>query len=160
MIIVNTALKSVLALLPTSRIPNSGYSDSRLSTCSPRRSPAASTDDKATRQPVLDTSGQQLCVSRLLLNPKDSLSVWSTDAVTTGNQSYAMLEITTNANDAGRQAEWKDNANGAAVLITDRNIGTDNTDSNATERWTTAPGDWRAASPGVTTTSELSSPTG
>jgi prepilin-type N-terminal cleavage/methylation domain-containing protein len=80
---------------------------------------------------------------QLLLNPSDSLAVWSTNSVTTGNQSYAMLEITTNSTDAGRQAEWKDNANGAAVLITDRNIGTDNTDSNAKSLWTTAAGDWR-----------------
>jgi prepilin-type N-terminal cleavage/methylation domain-containing protein len=82
---------------------------------------------------------------QLLLNPADSLAVWSTNAVTTGNQSYAMLEITTSANDAGRQAEWKDNANGAAVLISDRNIGTDNTDSNAKSLWTTAAGDWRGS---------------
>jgi prepilin-type N-terminal cleavage/methylation domain-containing protein len=82
---------------------------------------------------------------QLLLNPADSLAVWSTNSVTTGNQSYAMLEITTNANDAGRQAEWKDNANGAAILISDRNIGTDNTDSNAKSLWTTAPGDWRGS---------------
>jgi prepilin-type N-terminal cleavage/methylation domain-containing protein len=81
----------------------------------------------------------------LLLNPSDSLAIWSTNSVTTGNQSYAMLEITTNSNDAGRQAEWKDNANGAAVLITDRNIGTDNSDGNAKSLWTTAAGDWRGS---------------
>jgi prepilin-type N-terminal cleavage/methylation domain-containing protein len=81
----------------------------------------------------------------LMINPADSLAIWSTNAVTTGNQSYAMLEITTNGNDSGRQAEWKDNANGAAVLITDRNIGTDNTDSNAKSLWTTAAGDWRGS---------------
>jgi prepilin-type N-terminal cleavage/methylation domain-containing protein len=80
---------------------------------------------------------------QLLLNPQDALTVWATNAVTTSNQSYAMLRITTNSNDSGRQAEWKDNANGAAVLITDRNIGSDTTDANVKSLWTTSLGDWR-----------------
>jgi prepilin-type N-terminal cleavage/methylation domain-containing protein len=82
---------------------------------------------------------------QLLLNPADSLSVWSTNSVTTANHSYALLQITTNANDAGRQAEWKDNANGAAVMISDRNIGTDNTDLGVKSLWTTTPGSWRGS---------------
>jgi prepilin-type N-terminal cleavage/methylation domain-containing protein len=81
----------------------------------------------------------------LLLNPADSLAIWSTNAVTTANHSYALLEITTNSNDAGRQAEWKDNANSAAVMISDRNIGTDNSDGGVKSLWTTTPGDWRGS---------------
>jgi prepilin-type N-terminal cleavage/methylation domain-containing protein len=79
----------------------------------------------------------------LLLNPQDALVVWSTASVTTANHSYAMLRMTTSANDSGRQAEWRDNANGAAVLISDRNIGSDNTDANVKSLWTTTLGDWR-----------------
>jgi len=81
----------------------------------------------------------------LLLNPADSLSIWSTNQVTTANHSYALLQITTNSNDAGRQAEWRDNANGAAVLLSDRNIGVDSTDNNVKSLWTTTPGDWRGS---------------
>jgi prepilin-type N-terminal cleavage/methylation domain-containing protein len=79
----------------------------------------------------------------LLLNPQDALNVWSTGALTTSNHSYAMMRITTNSNDSGRQAEWRDNANGAAVLLSDRNIGSDNTDANVKSLWTTTLGDWR-----------------
>jgi len=82
---------------------------------------------------------------QLLLNPADSLSVWSTNSVTTANHSYALLRITTNTNDSGRQAEWRDNANGAAVLISDRNIGTDASDNGVKSLWTTTAGDWRGS---------------
>jgi prepilin-type N-terminal cleavage/methylation domain-containing protein len=84
----------------------------------------------------------------LLLNPQDALTVWSTNSVTTANHSYALLRVTTNVgsgDDSGRLAEWKDNANGAAVLISDRNIGTDNVDSNVKSLWTTSSGDWRGS---------------
>jgi prepilin-type N-terminal cleavage/methylation domain-containing protein len=80
---------------------------------------------------------------QLILNPQDALTVWATNQVTTSNHSYAMLRITTNSNDSGRQSEWRDNANGAAVLISDRNIGSDSTDANVRSLWTTSLGDWR-----------------
>jgi prepilin-type N-terminal cleavage/methylation domain-containing protein len=83
---------------------------------------------------------------QLLVNPQDSgVVVWSTNGVFTTNQSYAMLCITTSANDAGRQAEWRDNANGSAVLISDRNTTTTSTlQSDLTEKsvWTSTPGSW------------------
>jgi prepilin-type N-terminal cleavage/methylation domain-containing protein len=83
---------------------------------------------------------------QLLVNPQDTnVITWSTNSVFTTNQSYAMLCITTNANDAGRLAEWRDNANGSAVLISDRNITTTNTvqiDSSEKSVWTSSPGSW------------------
>jgi prepilin-type N-terminal cleavage/methylation domain-containing protein len=82
---------------------------------------------------------------QLLLNPQDTLAVWSSNQVTTSNHSYCMLRITTNSNDSGRQAEWKDNANGAAVVISDRNIGSDNADTDVKSLWTTAIGSWRGS---------------
>jgi prepilin-type N-terminal cleavage/methylation domain-containing protein len=82
---------------------------------------------------------------QLLLNPQDALVLWSTLSVTTGNHSYALLEITSATNDSGRQAEWKDNANGAAVLISDRNIGTSNADSLVKSLWVTTTSAWRGS---------------
>jgi prepilin-type N-terminal cleavage/methylation domain-containing protein len=83
---------------------------------------------------------------QLLVNPQDSnVTVWSTNYVWTTNQSYCMLCITTSANDAGRQGEWKDNANGSAVLISDRNTTTTSTvqvDSLGKSVWTSTAGNW------------------
>jgi prepilin-type N-terminal cleavage/methylation domain-containing protein len=83
---------------------------------------------------------------QLLVNPQDSnVTVWSTNNIFTTNHSYAMLCITTTANDAGRQAEWRDNANGSAVLISDRNTQTTNTvqiDSTEKSVWTSTAGNW------------------
>jgi prepilin-type N-terminal cleavage/methylation domain-containing protein len=82
---------------------------------------------------------------QLLLNPQDALVLWSTNAVSTGNHSYAMLSITTSNNDSGRISEWKDNANGAAVLISDRNIGSDNQNSDIKSLWVTSTSAWRGS---------------
>jgi prepilin-type N-terminal cleavage/methylation domain-containing protein len=83
---------------------------------------------------------------QLLVNPQDSnVTVWSTNNVFTTNQSYAMLCITTSVNDAGRLAEWKDNANGSAVLISDRNtISSSTVQNDSTEKsvWTSSAGTW------------------
>jgi prepilin-type N-terminal cleavage/methylation domain-containing protein len=82
----------------------------------------------------------------LLVNPGDSgVTVWSTNDVFTTNHSYAGLCITTSSNDAGRQAEWRDNANGSAVLLSDRNTTTTNTvQTDTTEKsvWTSSAGVW------------------
>jgi prepilin-type N-terminal cleavage/methylation domain-containing protein len=82
---------------------------------------------------------------QLLLNPQDALTVWSTNSVLTSNHSYAMLSVTAAATDSGRIAEWKDNANGAAVLISDRNIGSDNTNTNIKSLWVTSTSQWRGS---------------
>ncbi len=83
---------------------------------------------------------------QLLVNPQDAnVTVWSTNNVFTTNESYAMLCITTSANDAGRIGEWKDNANGSAVLISDRNTTTTSTvqiDSTEKSVWTSGVGNW------------------
>ncbi|MCX5661794.1 MAG: type II secretion system protein [Planctomycetota bacterium] len=87
----------------------------------------------------------QFIAPALLINDQDKLSLWTTGAVTTGNQSYAMLRIATTSADDGRRAEWRDNANGSAALLSDRNIGADSSDAQARSLWTTTPGDWRGA---------------
>jgi prepilin-type N-terminal cleavage/methylation domain-containing protein len=82
---------------------------------------------------------------QLLLNPQDALVVWSSNTVSTSNHSYAMLSITTTSTDSGRIAEWKDNANGSAVMITDRNIGSDNQNSDIKSLWVTSTSQWRGS---------------
>jgi prepilin-type N-terminal cleavage/methylation domain-containing protein len=83
---------------------------------------------------------------QLIINPQDSgIVTWSTNQVGTTNYSYAMLCITTTVNDAGRIAEWRENANGSAVLISDRNtvaLITTQNDSNEKSVWVTTPGTW------------------
>jgi prepilin-type N-terminal cleavage/methylation domain-containing protein len=97
-----------------------------------------------TRYWLLLTGG--FITPQLLVNPQDSnVTVWSTNNVFTTNQSYAMLCITTSVNDAGRLAEWKDNANGSAVLISDRNtVSTSTAQNDSTEKsvWTSTGGTW------------------
>jgi len=82
---------------------------------------------------------------QLLLNPQDALVVWSSNTVSTANHSYAMLSITTTSTDSGRIAEWKDNANGSAVMISDRNIGSDNQNSDVKSLWVTSTSQWRGS---------------
>ncbi|MCX5660278.1 MAG: prepilin-type N-terminal cleavage/methylation domain-containing protein, partial [Planctomycetota bacterium] len=79
-----------------------------------------------------------MIVPTILISPQETtvLTPWTTGNLTTANYSYAMLKITTSftsnaspvAVDQGRQAEWASSANSNAVLISDRNIGTNSTD--------------------------------
>jgi len=82
---------------------------------------------------------------QLAINPQDTLSKWTTGAVSTGSYSYAFLSIQNTTSEAGRLAEWKDNANSQAVLIGDRDINSANADDAANVRsvWTTTNGDWK-----------------
>jgi len=82
---------------------------------------------------------------QLAINPQDTLSKWTTGAVSTGSYSYAFLSIGNTTAEAGRLAEWKDNANSQAVLIGDRDINSANADDAANVRsvWTTTNGDWK-----------------
>ena len=81
----------------------------------------------------------------------DSLTKWvSGNSVTTNNFSYAGLQIadtpdalTPGAN-AGRFAEWKNNANSAAVLFSDRlYVPTETANAAVQSLWTTQKGDWK-----------------
>jgi prepilin-type N-terminal cleavage/methylation domain-containing protein len=87
----------------------------------------------------------QFIPADMLANPQESLSAkWTSNAVTTAMYSYAVLDIySTVTNFAARRAEWKDNANSTAMLISDRNTGTGMTDTTVQSLWTTQPGDWK-----------------
>ena len=79
----------------------------------------------------------------LLVNPQDASTItpYSPNApLAASMHSYALLEI---INGHGRLAEWKDNANSQAILITDRNTGTNA--KSAQSVWTSRPGDWRGS---------------
>jgi prepilin-type N-terminal cleavage/methylation domain-containing protein len=85
----------------------------------------------------------------LLINPQDSKTKYTTGQViytassAASNYSYNMLCIADTANDSGRLAEWRDNANSQAVFISDRNTGTSTADADVKSLWTSQNGDWR-----------------
>lgn len=87
----------------------------------------------------------QFIPSEMLVNPQESLSAkWTSNAVTTAMYSYAMLDIyTTVTNSSSRRAEWKDNANSNAMLMSDRNTGASLADVDVQSLWTTTAGDWK-----------------
>ncbi|MCX5661790.1 MAG: hypothetical protein NTW19_19090 [Planctomycetota bacterium] len=86
---------------------------------------------------------QGFCTPGLLLHPYDHATVWTTGSVVPANFSYAMLRITGTSADAGRRAEWADNVNASAPLISDRNTGAGNADNLVRSLWTAKPGDWQ-----------------
>jgi prepilin-type N-terminal cleavage/methylation domain-containing protein len=79
----------------------------------------------------------------LLINPQDSKVKYTTGQVLAGNFSYAMLCIADSVNDAGRLAEWRDNANSQATFMSDRNTGSSLADDSVKSLWTSQNGDWR-----------------
>jgi len=78
----------------------------------------------------------------ICINPQETKTKWTTNAVTTNMFSYSALSIANTTGEAGRLGEWKDNANSQAMLFADRNIGTDG-DAAVKSLWTTAAGDWK-----------------
>jgi prepilin-type N-terminal cleavage/methylation domain-containing protein len=96
----------------------------------------------------------QYFTGELAINPADSKTKWTSGRVTTANFSYALLSITNTTTEAGRLAEWKDNANSQAVMMGDRGLNgvTDNETAtnggviallNLRSVWTTTNGDWK-----------------
>ena len=79
----------------------------------------------------------------LLINPQDSKTKYTTGQVVASNFSYAMLCIADSVNDAGRLAEWRDNANSQATFMSDRNTGSSLADADVKSLWTSQNGDWR-----------------
>lgn len=86
---------------------------------------------------------QSFIPPEILGHPYDRVAMWTTGAVVPTNFSHAMLRITGTSADAGRRAEWADNANSAAPLISDRNTGVSNADGQVSSLWTDKPGDWQ-----------------
>ena len=81
----------------------------------------------------------------------DSLTQWvSGNSLTSSNFSYAGLQIAdgpsalTPGNNVGRFAEWKNNTNSQAIVMSDRLcVPTDTTDIAAKSLWTTKKEDWK-----------------
>ena len=69
-------------------------------------------------------------VADSLISPRDEKSPWTKDAVTTDNYSFAMLQLASStgsstassANDRYRRAEWFNNQNPLAPIVSDRLI--------------------------------------
>ena len=92
----------------------------------------------------------QYFTGELAINPADSKTKWTSGNVTTFNFSYALLSISNTTAEAGRLAEWKDNANSQAVMISDRGLngagdalGVEIALGNLRSVWTTTNGDWK-----------------
>jgi len=87
---------------------------------------------------------QKFIPAEMLANPQETLSEkWKTGPVTREHYSYAALRIDSETTDAGRLAEWKDNANAHAALMSDRNIGATANDADVQSLWTEKPGEWK-----------------
>jgi prepilin-type N-terminal cleavage/methylation domain-containing protein len=79
-------------------------------------------------------------------NPTEAIIKWTSAAVLKKNFSYALLEISDSTTSKGRLAEWKDNANSQAALVSDRNTSTlasGDGDANVISLWTAVNGDWK-----------------
>jgi type II secretory pathway pseudopilin PulG len=88
----------------------------------------------------------------LAINPVDASKVrWTSGEVRKSHFSYGMLSIADSATEAGRVAEWKDNANTQAVIMGDRalsggadlGVGAEVATANIRSVWTTTNGDWK-----------------
>ena len=69
-----------------------------------------------------------------VMSVTETMLKWTTGPVTSANYSYAMLELGGDAVSidlAGRRAEWNNTFNDEAVVVSDRNTGTD-TQANVT----------------------------
>jgi hypothetical protein len=85
--------------------------------------------------------GNEYFTADYIIAPGEQLTPWNEgDTLTAANYSYAMLEISTPGE---RQAEWRDTAHSDAVVLSDRNVGTDGKPENVQSIWTETPGEWR-----------------
>jgi prepilin-type N-terminal cleavage/methylation domain-containing protein len=89
----------------------------------------------------------------LLISPNETLAKWTSgNSCTSANTSYAGLNLTDTAfvtgtgPNVGRLAEWKNNASGQAILMSDRLYVTgNNQDTSVQSIWTGAISDWRGS---------------
>ena len=99
------------------------------------------------------TNGQFVGGDLLIAPYNDTLTKWvSGQNCTSLNTSYAGLQIgddsaaLTTANNDGRAAEWKNNANSQAIMFGDRLlVPTDTEDSAVQSIWTTTTGNWKGS---------------
>lgn len=76
-----------------------------------------------------------------MISPRENKVTWTTGPVTSANYSFAMLDIDAGG---GRAAEWRQTLNQHAVVLSDRNIGSDahgNVDSLHQQK----PGSWQGS---------------
>lgn len=85
----------------------------------------------------------QFIASDLLISPAETLAKWTSGPVTTLNHSYAVANFTSADADFGRRHEWKDNASGAVIIMSDRNAGGDASTDQVRSVWTTRTGEWK-----------------
>jgi len=63
-----------------------------------------------------------------IISPAETKNIWTTGQITSDNYSYSMLELDGDIGkkpDAGRGEEWRLGINTQAVIMSDRNSGTD-----------------------------------
>lgn len=95
-------------------------------------------------------AGGKYVVSTSFIDPRDSLTAWSTGRLTVGQFSYAMLDISTTSGSAGaRRFSWRDIGDSRTAMVSDRNTGVGTranpnpaADANVRSHWSKAPGTW------------------
>ncbi|MCX5661569.1 MAG: type II secretion system protein [Planctomycetota bacterium] len=79
----------------------------------------------------------------LPLSSSDIRTAWVNGPVTTSNFSHAMLSIGDGDSHQDRIADWRDNANSRAIMISDRAGTSSVADALITSPWTALPGKWQ-----------------
>jgi prepilin-type N-terminal cleavage/methylation domain-containing protein len=89
----------------------------------------------------------------LIMSPSEILAPWTTgNSCTSSNTSYAGLNLTDSpfvtgtGPNVGRLAEWKNNASGQAILMSDRlYVTSDKMDDSVQSIWTYSKSDWKGS---------------
>jgi hypothetical protein len=91
--------------------------------------------------------GENYFTGDYAISPLETKTAWTTGAVSSDNYSYAMLQVDGEAGkkvSAGRGDEWRQTINTQAVVLTDRNIGSD-AGANIQSIHTPSPGSWQGS---------------
>lgn len=95
-------------------------------------------------------AGGKYVASLSFIDPRDTLTAWTTGRLTVGQFSYAMLDIsTTNGSAGARRFSWRDIGDSRTAMVSDRNTGVGTqtnpnpaADANVRGHWSKGVGFW------------------
>lgn len=81
-----------------------------------------------------------------LISPAETKTVWTTGSLDSSQYSYAMLQLNLSEGQpkTGRISEWRQMINSEAIILSDRNTGSD-ADANVQSIHSVSPGFWHGA---------------